>query len=239
MLFARLTLLLGLFLLGFQPLASAAAPALLAPFDAVYTVTAQGFQVGIMRRTLRLEGANHYHLSATFETTGLAAALKRVLVTESSRGLVQDGRLRPVTYDYRKESGKKIQRTGVDFDWSQNLASGYNGERRWQLPLTGTEQDKLTYQLALAADLLAQKETLAYLVPDGGKRQTFALALVGKSRITLDTGSVDTLQVEHRRKDQRRTTLWCDPQRAYFPVQIEYREKDGSITRARLTQLSR
>lgn len=238
MVFARPTMLLSLFLSTCSLPASAAGGTLPAPFDAVYTVTAQGFKVGIMRRTLTLEAQNHYRLSASFETTGLAAALKRVTVTESSSGLVQQGRLRPVSYRYRRESGKKIQNAGVDFDWSQNLASGYNGERHWELPLTGPELDKLTYQLALAVDLQAQSETLQYSVPDGGKRQTFALTLIGKAQLSLDSGTVDTLRVEHQRKDQRRTTLWCDPKRGYFPVQIEYREKDGSIMRASLMQLT-
>jgi len=239
MLFARPTMLLALFLLGCPLLARANERALLVPFDAVYAVTAQGFKVGSMRRTLRFDGEHRYRFTATFETTGLAAALKRVAVTESSSGVVEQGILRPVRYRYLRQSGKKVQASGVDFDWSQNLARGNNGDRRWQLPLTGAELDKLTYQLALAADLQAKVPTLKYVVPDGGKRQTFALTLTGAAQVSLDSGSVDTLRVEHRRKDQRQTTLWCDPARGFVPVQIEYREKDGSLIRARLTQLTR
>lgn len=210
-----------------------------ASFEAVYSVSTKGFDVGVMTRRLQIQSGQRYRFETDFRTTGLAGALRRVVVTESSIGLLTGDRFRPERYRYRKESGKKISESGTDFDWGQGLASGFTGTRRWELPLRGAELDKVVYQLALAADLQANVADLRYAVPDGGKRQELLVKRVREETLVLPLGEVSTIRVEHRRRDGRSTSLWCDPARGYMPVQIEYREKDGSVTLARLEHLRR
>ena len=191
-----------------------------APFEARYSVSSRGFTLGVMTRTLALEAGARYRFSSDFSTTGLAAVLKRVVVHESSAGRLVNGRLQPERYRYRRESGKKVQESGVDFDWPSMVARGFNGEHQWTVELRGDELDKLVYQVALAIDLHAHRTSLVYEVPDNGKRQRFELALVGKEPVMLWEGQTLTERVEHSRRDSRRTTLWCDPSLGYLPVQI-------------------
>ena len=231
------TALLALLLGGILTSGAALAGASIAPFEARYAVSSKGFKVGVMIRKLEITTGRTYRFTADFETTGLAGALKRVVISESSTGEILGNKFRPRQYRYRKESGKKIEESGADFDWAQAVATGFKGGQRWRLPLTGDELDKVVYQLALAADLLAGAELLDYTVPDAGKRQRFSVKRVGEEVISLAAGEVSTLRVEYRRRDGRRTTLWCDPARDYLPVQIEYREKDGSVLRATLSRL--
>lgn len=235
--FARQTTLLTLLLGSILSSGTTLARQAIEPFEARYAVSAKGLKLGEMTRKLEISPGQTYRFTADFKTTGLAGAFKRVVIRESSTGEILGRTIRPRQYRYRKESGKKIEESGTDFDWTQKLATGFKGEQHWQLPLSGDEFDKVTYQLALAADLLAGTTVLDYNVPDAGKRQRFSVKREGTEVIALATGKVSTLRVAYRRRDGRSTLLWCDPARAFLPVQIEYREKDGGVTRATLDRL--
>lgn len=212
----------------------AAAGAPPAAFDSVYDVSSGGLTVGEMTRRFQINAAGDYEFTSHFTTTGLAGAFKHVAIEESSTGRFIHNRFHPSEYRYRKENGYKQQTTVVHFNWPLGKAEGTNDTKSWSTPLSGDELDKLSYQLALASDLRERKTTLEYRVPDNGKVDTFPIRIVGEESLIGDTMGRKVVRVEYLRRDTRRTTLWCDPERAYLPVKIEYREKDGSLSVALL-----
>ncbi len=204
-------------------------------FSSRYTVSAGGLPMGVMTRELKLATDGGYRFTSHFATSGLAAALKPLAIDESSRGVVDEGRFVPHEYRYTRSSGRKKKETSTKFEWSSLQAIGNTDGRDWQVTLKGGELDQLVYQLALAGDLSSKVTELRYSVPEGGKLQDYPLTQRGTETIESGGKSISTLRVEYLRKDKRRTTLWCDPAQDFLPVQIEYREKDGSLSVARLS----
>jgi len=204
------------------------------PFDSVYDVSSGGLTIGEMTRRFHINAAGDYEFTSHFTTTGLAGAFKHVLIEESSTGRFIQDRFQPSDYRYRKENGHKRQTIVIHFNWPLGKAEGTNEAKSWSAPLSGNELDKLSYQLALASDLGEHKPTLEYRVPDNGKIDTFPIRILGEEPLSGDKSVGKVVRVEYLRRDTRRTTLWCDPERGYLPVKIEYREKDGSLSVALL-----
>jgi hypothetical protein len=204
------------------------------PFVSVYDVSSGGLTIGQMTRRFQINAAGDYEFTSHFTTTGLAGAFKHVAIEESSTGRFVQDRFHPGEYRYRKENGRKRQTIVIHFNWPLGRAEGTTDTKSWSAPLSGDELDKLSYQLALASDLREHKTALEYRVPDNGKVDTFPIRIVGEETLTEEKSERKLVRVEYLRRDTRRTTLWCDPARAYLPVKIEYREKDGSLSVALL-----
>ena len=228
---ALLTALTGLF--NIMPLTAQAATTQ-QPFSAVYTVSSKGLDVATMTRELTLTEDGNYVFTSTLDATGIAAVIKRVHLQERSQGVLRDHHFQPKHYEITRSSGKKHHQSKVEFDWQRKLAVGTTDAKTWETPLTAEVLDKLVYQLALMEDLRRQRKDLLYRVVDDGKLQRYGLTLLGKENLAFGDTPIATIKVEYRRNDTRRTTLWCAPQFDFLPVQIEYREKDGTTTLARL-----
>ncbi|MSQ66618.1 MAG: DUF3108 domain-containing protein [Gammaproteobacteria bacterium] len=203
-------------------------------FTAVYEVSSKGMNLATMTRKLTLTAGGHYVFTSTLEATGVAALIKQVNIRERSEGLLRDHGYQPEHYEITRDAGNKHRRSNVQFDWQSKLATGTTNARSWETPLTGAVLDKLVYQLALMADLRRAHTDLVYEVVDDGKLQRYRLELLGTESLTFGSTVLVTKKVQYLRGDTRRTTLWCAPDFDFQPVQIEYREKDGGITLARL-----
>ena len=232
--FLRLALLTALTgLLNILPLTAPAATTQ-QPFSAVYTVSSKGLDVATMTRELTLTEDGNYVFTSTLDATGIAAVIKRVRLQERSQGVLRDHHFQPEHYESARSSGKKHHQSTVEFDWQHQLAVGTTDNRTWEIPITTGVLDKLAYQLVLMEDLRRQRKDLIYRVVDDGKLQRYGLTLLGPENLVLGDTPIATIKVEYRRDDTRLTTLWCAPRFDFLPVQIEYREKDGTTTLARL-----
>ena len=124
----------------------------------------------------------------------------------------------------------------VSFDWAARRISTTAQGRHWDTEAAPGTLDKLVYQLALMRDLARNETSLVYSIADGGRLKSYAITRLGEETIEIARAMVSTIKVSYVRADtQRRTTLWCAPAYGYVPVRIEYRDDDGQVTTATLT----
>ena len=124
----------------------------------------------------------------------------------------------------------------MQFEWAQaevvNVAKG----RTWRMSIPDGTLDKLSYMLALMNDLQDGKRELIYPVADGGQLKTYRVEGLGHQQLDTALGTLDTLMVRRTREGSpRQTTYWCAPALDYLPVQVEHRERDGSIITLRIS----
>lgn len=230
-------LLLGVLLLSWTLPSFAVDPHRPGPFTAVFALTVGGVSVGRMTRALEFSDNDGYRFSSVVDGEGLVALLKPTHITEESVGHWSD--TYPVTerYSYEKRAGKKYQKTVIDFDWAAGRSRAVVRGTPIEANIEAGDVDKLSYQLALMRDLATGSAELRYRLADAGRSKDYHLERRAAERITIASGTYETVPVAYLRDDGRRTVLWCASELQYIPVRIEYREKDGGVTRAELVTL--
>ena len=206
-------------------------------FSADYEISSGQLKVGTLRRKLVIDAEQHYRFESNVEASGLLAMLHRGQIEESSVGTLTAGQVRPLTYRYRKRSGKKQKETNIEFDWAAGRITTTAQGQRWQMaPATGV-LDKLVYQLALMQDLAHAAPDLRYLVADGGRTKTYEVARQSEETLQILGQAEPTLKVAYLQQGtSRRTVFWCAPRYRFLPVQIEYRDDDSRVTKATLVR---
>lgn len=211
----------------------------IAPFRAVYEVEANGLAVGRLTRTLTYTAAE-YRFESNVATTGLAALLSNTKVYESSEGSFTPTQFLPARYQYRREGRKKTKLHEITFDRTASRARGNAQGVQTELTLPTLALDKLSYQLAVMHDLAQPDTPLSYAVADVDRVKSYKLVATQAAALRFGEANYEVIEVTHQRAGStRRTTLWCAPALDFMPLQIEYRERDGKVTRAYLRDLSR
>ncbi len=222
-------------------MASVHAPLLAAlpdSFSALYSVHANGMKVAVLERHLAATEDGRYLFESKSRTTGLVSLVRRERVLEQSEWTWAGQQIRPYRYRYVR-SGRKEKEVVVEFDYANGRVANTVNDDTWYMQIEPAAFDKLLYQLALTADLAAGKRELEYTIADGGRYKTYHFDVIGDEHIETQLGNLKTLKLQRiRKKDQRKITFWCAPAYQYFPVRVEYEEKDGSVTSVLIESLS-
>ena len=211
--------------------ATEAAP--LSSFHARYDVELRGLRVASLTRIFTLKPDGSYEFESVLQSEGVAALVKPVTEREISRGHWQADGPRPTSYEYLKQSGKKHRAARADFDWQSKIVSGQDNGKRWQAALVPGIVDKLTHQLLLMRDL-ARGTQLEYRVADDGRIKTQRWSRAVADDLQVGGKTFPVVKITHEGRGGRQTRLWCAPELSYLPVGIEYQEKNGEVTSARL-----
>ncbi|WP_244622996.1 DUF3108 domain-containing protein [Shewanella salipaludis] len=122
--------------------------------------------------------------------------------------------------------------TGPDYNEQSAFAKGqavvhtrYKDERG-KLPYDGLLFDPLMLQLQLRLDISAGKTQLHYNMVKDNEIEEYDFRVLDKERLTLDSGSYDTVKIEVMRDNPKRQTFfWMAPELAYLPVRLTHFEK--------------
>lgn len=221
----RWILTLGLLLAG---TAATAAPQ---PFQASYTVSAKGMEVGSMTASLSYKG-NAYTYQKLTKANGLAAFISGDTLTERSSGTKQGEKLLPADYLHHHQNKRKDKKEQFSFA-SPTQVDGKFADNTYQLSVPAGTLDAATMELYLM-DALAANQPLDYQVVSRGKLQDYHFRKLGKETIEVPAGSYECEKVEVVHKGgERQTTLWLAPKLAYAIVQVKHKE-DGDLIETRL-----
>ncbi|HGX93180.1 MAG TPA: DUF3108 domain-containing protein [Candidatus Tenderia sp.] len=199
------------------------------PFTAVYLLTSGPLTLGKMTRTLSLSAEGHYIYNSHSKPIGYAKWFVSTELRERSEWILHDGQPRPLSYRYDRTGDKKRERhVHIRFDWEKMRVINSINNDPWQMSIPADTLDKLLYHLAVVYDLQQGKTTLSYHVADGGKLKTHTFEIIGNEQITTPLGTFNTLKLKTPGK--RDTIIWCAPELDYLPVQLEQKEKRGSLT---------
>ncbi len=207
---------------------SAAAPD---AFQASYTVSAKGLDMGIMNASLRYDGET-YTYQKTTKANGLAALLSGDTLIERSTGKKQAAQLIPEHYLHHHKNKRKDRKDEFRFT-TPTQVDGTLDSNAYQLNVPKGALDMAALELTLM-DALATNQALNYRVVSKGKLQDYRLRKLGKETIEVPAGSYECekLEVIHD-NDKRQTTLWLAPKLDYAIVQVRHKE-DGDVIETRL-----
>jgi hypothetical protein len=195
-------------------------------FRAEFEVRVKGIYVGISARQLEVKGNRVEYLS-TAKPGGLAKLFFSDVVTEHSSMERIGSKLKPLTYTYDQTGGKDIKHESVVFNWQQGLIKFTDGGGK-EFPLSDHAYDLLNFQLALMYILQQGTKEFVLDVADYRKLYTYYSRVVGKEKVSLPYGELETIKVDSRnREDGKHFIFWCAPTLDYLPVRVEYTKKPG------------
>lgn len=231
--------MLLILLLGGTAPAVTEAEMLLPPFTATYEVSVKGIPLGRLTQRLERPAAQDYHFTSTLESTGLARLLRKLHAEETSTGTLSPAGLKPERYTYFRRSGRKEKRFSLAFDWAAGAVSRTDPPAQPMALEAGT-LDKLSLLLGVMLNLARGGDVLQHRVADDDGVKTYTLSRENAEPIPFEGHPQAVIKLSYARGDSgRRTTLWCAPALAYVPLRIEYRERNGELTRGALVSLVR
>lgn len=188
-----------------------------------------GLEVGRAEQRWEFGDDGTYRLTASSETSGLAAMFSPARLDQESRGRLVAGGLQPESFRSLRE-GKPQE--GADFDWPAGvLRMLRDGSTH---PLRPGTQDilSLLYQLAYLAHL-ADGVTLG--VVTARKFERHALDALGEEEIETPAGRFRTLRL--RAISETMTEIWIALDHGRLPVKIRFTDKKGESFEQVATEL--
>jgi hypothetical protein len=193
----------------------------LPPYEATYTTKLRGIKIS-GTRTFEQIGENRYRIS--WQAKALWMRLN-----EWSEFEIANNKVRPLSYHYTRKGLGTDRPIHVYFDWQNMQVSGSKGKKRRTFALQEGVQDKLSYQVQMQLDLLAQPELRAvdYQVATHSSIKHYVFNF--QRQETLDTvlGDRDSLLFE-RQKNNASIKIWLAATHYYSPIKVLQVDEDGS-----------
>ena len=213
-----------------RALAEAGASQPLPSFSATYEVRRNGLKIGEVELNYRQPGDGSYSYQSETRPTGLAAVLFDEVVLESSSGIIDHGRLKPLRYEYRRPRSNKNRDISLVFDWANKRAAVTAKGERWNMDLPEGTLDKFAQQIVLMQELEDGVDKHFYQVADGGRLKTYGYTDGGEERIETPLGTFDTVRMlRSKQGGPPRLTLWCAPVLRHLPVRAGRDQEEGSF----------
>ncbi len=200
-------------------------------FTAAYNVMKGPLKVGELDVALEQTepGTWVYHSSTT--PFGIAAVfLKNQPIIDRTELQLINNIVRPVTFEHIQKSGSKDRSQRVLFDWSSYTAQADYKDRSNKIILEENTFDNFSLQLLLMANVDTLPEELFVPVISKAKSKQYKLYKVGKQIIETAFGELETVLVERRKDNKKKSTyrFWVDPDNYGLPLQIEKIENGKS-----------
>jgi hypothetical protein len=199
-------------------------------FVAHFVLEAFGATVGRTEWRLVPTEDRQFLWESRSETAGAGALIRDVYITERSEAELHGPTFRPLEYQYDRY-GKNANRTvRVTFDWRDGVVFNTAEGHTWRMSVPSGTLDKLSYLLALMADLGDGKDVMRYTIADGGRLKTYEMRAAGTETLDTALGTLETLKVRRlRHADYGEATLWCAPALGFLPVKLVNRDRDGRL----------
>ncbi len=165
-----------------------------------------------------------YALTATSETTGIAAIFKAVKRVQTSEGGFLKGELKPE--NFRDDRGGGDVAT-ASFDWAAQQVTITDGR---VVPINDGAEDLLSmfYQLMQAAQ---RGEGFVMAVATGRKVERYAFEWLGEEELDLKPGRFHAWHVRVRAASGGKDTteVWLGKEVAGLPIKIRFTDRKGDI----------
>jgi len=235
-LFAKKVCYLLLYIAGLSP--AFASTSIVPLFTANYTLHHNQLEIGRVKLSIITLGNHRYQLTSATRSSGLLSFIKHHTLLESSLFELKDKHIRPLSYQYLKQSSSHKKEVNLRFDWKKLKVINSSDGDHWSMPISHGVLDKALLQIALMRDLSAANSKLSYQVADGGKLKQYTFSTQGTEPLNVDGKRYQTIKLA-RTKDQHEsiTYYWCAPALANIPVLLQ-REKKYGLFEMRLQNIS-
>ncbi len=199
----------------------------LTEFSAYYEASTNGIS-GNAERHLVHQGNERYRLNISLEAK--IGGVEIGDLEQFSEFFWIDDQIVPEFYHYQV-SGVSSDVESVSFNWDGGEAVSVEEEQSWTLTLQQGVLDQLSYQLALAQDLLHSTATdiLEYALVDGQAIETHRFRVLGEETIDTPLGRLRCLKLERVREQDngRSTQLWLARDWNNLLARIEQKNPGG------------
>jgi hypothetical protein len=208
-------------------------------YRAVYEVSVDDIYVGTAVREVRVQG-DKLVFSSRAKPGGIAALFFSDVVRENSEMRREGKRILAEVYTYSQSGGKESKSEAVYFDHKgkQVIFSHGDGVER---PFRDAAYDVLNFQIAMMLKLQQGQQAFTLQVADYRDLYTYQLRVVGKEKITVPYGELETVKVDsYNPRDKKHFVFWCAPSLDYLPVKVEYTKRPGDrVKRLELKSLDK
>lgn len=139
----------------------------------------------------------------------------------------QDGKqLLPLRYLHQRQGVGPNFTEQTAFAKAQGFIHTRYKDEKGKFPFEGEIFDPLMVQLQFRLDISEGKDVLDYKMVKDNEVDEYKFHVIGKERMTIESGSYDTVKIEVVRDNKKRQTFfWMAPDLAYLPVRLTHFEK--------------
>ncbi len=208
-------------------------------FHAEYILSSKGMVLGETTYDLtHIPAEQRERLTIHTEPTGLAALFVKKIINEESIWEWHNGEIRPLHYRYDR-TGKREKHRSRQFDWEKRTVTlTDNGDSRELNQLQPNTVDEALFLLALMHDLEQGNRNLEYKVAKSSHWSDYVFTAGEVENVTVPAGEFSAIRTTRQKEGKITFELWSAPDLDHLPVQIEYREKDGTLFSLRLRSSS-
>ena len=197
-------------------------------FQAKYSVDKGSMTLGNLHISLKYSGDKYSYQQFT-KSTGLAALLTGIKITEKSDGKISGQNIIPQNYLYNQSRRSKNRIDKVQFIKNRAIGSYKGKSYNFTIP-TGT-LDRSSMEIALARDLSLNRKQLSYTIVGRGEKTHYNFSRLGNEILKTPAGTFNTIKVRVKRTSKSRETIfWMAKELGYLPVKIRHSEKGSVIT---------
>ncbi len=205
------------------------------PYNAKYVLSRRGTDRGEADRILeRLEDGQWRFFTST--------SARMLLLSDKRRNetvfLMDEGRVKPLLFDYSREGTGRNRslRVRFDYDNQQVVSEGDDPVNvEWQAGLL--DPNAVLHQLQL--DVAGDEDNWTYpLVNESGDFRDYEFERAGTETLELPYGTYETVRVDRVRDNESRQTLfWFAPELNYTLVKMQQIEDGREQLQIQLTEL--
>lgn len=195
--------------------------------EVLYTTKYEGKHSGITIKTTR-------SLVRTADNNYLFVSVAKALfasIEEISEFKLQDGKLVPESYQYRRSIFGAKKEEDVIFDWKNDTAT-YQEDGKPERTTVHEAYigllDPSLYQLQLQRDLLSGETNLDYDFVREKRIKNYRFKVVGKDEMKVGDEIFETVKIERISDDDKKTVIWLIPEFHYQMGKIQHTDEDGN-----------
>jgi hypothetical protein len=209
------------------------------PFTGTYSVVYRGIRAGNLDFILR-ESDGRYIYESVAHPRGIAKLFVDDNVREATEFTVENGVIKPLSYQLDDGTKDTDEDTRLTFDWTARKAQGTHEDRAIELPLADGVQDRMSAQVVVMQGLLAGKPVDRLIFIDRDELKEYAYVRLREEKLKTQLGELDTVVYSSSRPGSNRVSrLWYAPSLGFTPVRGEQERKGKTETVFEIQKLVR
>jgi len=211
--------------------------AILSPLTAhtaEYKVFYGSIELGVANYRLPATDSGFYRYYFDSDVSLLIISDQRHLKSEFT---LENGKLVPFRYIHERTGTGSDYTEQTAFAKAQKFIHTIYKQDALKLPYEDQVFDPLMVQLQFRMDLAANLRPLDYKMVKEKEVDDYQFRVVGKEKMTIESGTYDTIKVEVVRDNtKRQTLLWMAPDLAYLPIRLSHYSKGSKQLDIQLAQ---
>lgn len=176
----------------------------------------------------------HYTLSSVVNTTGLFQLFHPTRLIESAKGIIAEGRLRPMEFSTQWNDAPPAV---AIFDWNSNILRWTRGNTSYSQALPNNSYDKISYLYQLYLTPIKNRNLSAYITM-GKLLEPYDIQNLGVEKIEIDEKIYPAIHIKRAESPANRENIdiWISTTLNNLPLKMIYSNNFGDHFEQLITQ---